>query len=184
MEDRPTTLFGKHDALEASAIDPSDVELTLTVERLRAQENLAGGVVAGLVAALAGAAVWATITAVTNFQVGWMAVGVGFLVGQAVRTVGHGFHQKFGYVGALLALFGCALGNILAVAITVATTQSTAPLLTVVLALAQAPGVWLWLLVKTGSMMDLLFYGLAGYWGYRYSINRVDVATGQVEPRA
>jgi hypothetical protein len=43
------------------------------------------------------------------------------------------------------------------------------------------PGVCLRLLVQTGSPTDLLFYGLAGYCGYKYSINRIVVADGQVE---
>ena len=135
---------------------------------------------AGPAAALAGAAVWAIITALFSFQIGWMAIGVGFLVGYATRSVGHGFHKKFGYAGGILALFGCALGNVLTIAIAVSNSQGI-PLLTVVLTLAQMSGVCLRLLVQTDSPTGQLFYGLAGYCGYRYSINRIVVADGQVE---
>ena len=43
------------------------------------------------------------------------AVGVGFLVGFAVRYFGKGMDQSFGVVGAVWSLLGCGLGNLLAV---------------------------------------------------------------------
>ncbi len=72
------------------------------------------GFMAGLAAAAASAGVWALITIVINYQVVWMAVGVGFLVGWGVRLAGKGTHRAFGIMGALLALSGCAVGNLLA----------------------------------------------------------------------
>ena len=73
------------------------------------------GVVAGVVSALIGAAVWAGITVATEYQIGWMAVAVGFLVGYAVRILGKGLSKNFGYVGAVCALLGCVLGNLLSI---------------------------------------------------------------------
>ena len=52
-----------------------------------AASNLPPGVVAGLGAAIVGAAIWAAITAATDYQIGFMAIGVGFLAGFAVRLV-------------------------------------------------------------------------------------------------
>src|SRR5262245_66169208 len=76
-------------------------------------ENLPLGFMAGLLAAAVGAGLWALITIFVGFQIGWMAVGVGFLVGWAVRVAGKGRHRAFGIMGALLALSGCAVGNLL-----------------------------------------------------------------------
>ena len=67
-------------------------------------ENLPMGFMAGLVAAAVGAGLWALVTIVTGFQIGWMAVGVGFLVGWAVRVAGKGTHRAFGIMGALRTL--------------------------------------------------------------------------------
>src|SRR2546421_9964443 len=67
-------------------------------------ENLPMGFMAGLVAAAIGAGLWALISIITGFQIGWMAVGVGFLVGWAVRLAAKGTHRAFGIMGALLAL--------------------------------------------------------------------------------
>ena len=87
-----------------------------TEQAAPAASNLPLGALAGLGAAIAGAAIWAAITAATEYQIGWMAIGVGFLVGFAVRVVGKGSEASFGVVGAVLALLGCLLGNLLTLA--------------------------------------------------------------------
>src|SRR6266403_1915994 len=76
------------------------------------KQNLAIAIAAGAVAAVIGGIAWAVLTVTTEFQIGYMAVAIGFLVGFAVR-LGDGFDKIFAYVGAILALFGCLLGNAL-----------------------------------------------------------------------
>src|SRR5438045_5880178 len=83
-------------------------------------ENLPMGFMAGLVAAAIGAGLWALVTIITGFQIGWMAVGVGFLVGWAVRVGGKGTHRAFGIMRALLALRGCSGGSLVTNAVVVA----------------------------------------------------------------
>src|SRR5262247_16655 len=105
-------------------VDPA--QLQYAVAQLRAQQNLPAGALAGLAAALLGAAIWAGITYATHFQIGWMAVGVGFLVGIAVRSVGKGIDSVFGIVGAAFSLLGCAVGNLLAVCGVIARQENVA----------------------------------------------------------
>jgi hypothetical protein len=130
-------------------------------------ENLPLGFMAGLVAAVIGAGLWALVTIVTGFQIGWMAVGVGFLVGWAVRMAGKGTHRAFGIMGALLALSGCAFGNLLTILV-LAAQQFGVSLLAVVTRVT--PDVVVNLMQLTFRPMDLLFYGIAIYEGYRFSI--------------
>src|SRR5256885_672553 len=52
--------------------------------------NLLLGFMAGLVAAAVGAALWATITVVTNYQIGWIAIGGRAPRGPPVRAAGQG----------------------------------------------------------------------------------------------
>jgi len=130
-------------------------------------ENLPMGFMAGLVAAAVGAGLWALITIVTTYQIGWMAVGVGFLVGWAVRVAGKGTHSAFGVVGAALALGGCAAGNLLAVML-IAARQFEVPLLAVFTRLT--PDVVYSLMESTFRPMHVLFYFIAIYEGYRFSI--------------
>ena len=130
-------------------------------------ENLPMGFMAGLVAAAVGAGLWALITIVTDFQIGWMAVGVGFLVGWAVRVAGKGTHRAFGIMGALLAFGGCAVGNLLTIVV-IAARHFEIPLLQVFSRLT--PDVVVNLMTLTFKPIDLLFYAIAIYEGYRFSI--------------
>jgi len=48
------------------------------LQEARDNQNLSLGVGGGIAAAVVGAIIWAIITVVTGYQIGWMAVGVGF----------------------------------------------------------------------------------------------------------
>ena len=136
------------------------------VQNLRDEQRFGTGAVAGLAAALIGAFIWGAITAITHYQIGWMAVGVGFLVGYAVRLFGKGVEPRFGYLGAGLALFGCLAGNILAVCLFFSYNFGV-PLFDILGQLT--PSACYELLKTTFSPVDLLFYALAVYEGYRIS---------------
>lgn len=131
--------------------------------------NLALGIAGGAAAAVAGAAIWAAVTVATNMELGIMAIAVGFIVGYAVRTLGKGTDQLFGIVGAVCALFGCVLGN----------------LLSAVAFYAQAKHLPFFQVLTGGNVdflerlmaaffqpMDLLFYGIAIYEGFKFSLVR------------
>jgi hypothetical protein len=152
----------------APAIDPAQLELAL--QKLRAEQNLPLGLVAGLAASLVGAGLWAAISLATNYRIGWMAIGVGFLVGVAVRAAGKGVDPVFAYGGAALSLLGCAAGNLLTGTAIVAGREQVSFLeelakLDVQSAIA--------LFRATFRPMDVLFYGLAGMQGYKLSLRQV-----------
>lgn len=159
-----------------------EAQLQYALGQIRSEQNLTMGAVTGAAGALIGASLWALITVVTKFQIGWMAVGIGFLVGIAIRTFGRGIDKVFGYVGAVLALLGCGVGNLLAVSGTIAAEQNMGffeVLSRLNLQIVQE------LMVATFSPMDVLFYGIAAYEGYKLSIRQLterDIAariTGQ-----
>jgi len=128
---------------------------------------MAKGIVAGLVAALAGAALWAVITVTTNYQIGWMAVGIGYLVGLAVRKFGRGETKVFGVAGALIALLGCLLGNALSI-IGFVSQQENIGFFTILVGLNY--GIMPQVMIESFNPMDALFYGLALYEGFKFSI--------------
>jgi hypothetical protein len=150
------------------AIDPAQTELAM--QGFRSEQNLMMGVAGGAAAALAGAAVWAIITVATDFQIGWMAVGVGFLVGYSVRALGKGIDRQFGIAGASLAFLGCVLGNLLAVCI-MAAKQEKIPVMDILSQLT--PGLAGELMKATFHPLDLLFYGIALYEGYKLSLRQL-----------
>src|SRR5690606_40980371 len=80
-------------------------------EMLRLEQNLPLALLAGVAAAVLGAVLWAIITVATNLQIGYMAVGLGFLVGYTVRFAGKGLDKVFGILGSALSLGGCLLGD-------------------------------------------------------------------------
>ena len=149
-------------------LDQSQVEYVR--QRMAADQNLIMGILAGTVACLIGAGAWAFITVVTGYQIGFMALGVGFLVGAAVRMIGKGVDAPFGVIGAGLSLLGCALGNLFA-ACAILGAQEGVPFFQVLSSLdVSLAGRMLFAFF---SPMDLLFYGLAVYEGYKLSFRQI-----------
>ena len=60
------------------------------LERLRLHQSVGYALLGGCVAMLVSAALWAIISVALNFQIGYMAIGVGLLVGFTVRYFGIG----------------------------------------------------------------------------------------------
>lgn len=77
--------------------------------------TLMAGVYA-VVAAIGGTVVWAIITNLTGYQIGWMAIGMGALVGAGVRF-GGGEGKPAALFAGGLALVGMFLGNLMAASI-------------------------------------------------------------------
>jgi hypothetical protein len=169
MADAPRTVFRQPTAPSAAVPAASRTVVAPPARPVPAvgTQNLPMGLVAGLAAAAVGAAVWALVTVLTEFQIGWMAVGVGFLVGWAVRLAGKGSTPVFGVVGAALALGGCLAGNLLTICI-VGARQLNLSVTEMIARLT--PALTRDLMWETSGPIDLLFYALALYAGYRYSI--------------
>jgi hypothetical protein len=132
------------------------------------EPNVMMGALAGLVAALIGAVLWAVVTVATKMQLGIMALGVGLLVAWAVRSFGKGSSQTFSILGAVFALAGCVLGNLLTACGFVAAEANVAVSVIVAKVLAN-PALAMDLLQRSFDGMDLLFYALAAYEGYRFA---------------
>lgn len=146
-----------------TAVD-SGSTLTVAVPR---SSNLMLAVLGAAVASVVGAAVWGGVTYATGYQIAYVAIAVGFLVGFTVRSLGHGATPPFGVVGGAFSLFGCALGNLLGVVGFLAKETedsyfATLGNLNVEVAVE--------LMKFTFSPMDLLFYGIAAFCGFKYSM--------------
>lgn len=139
---------------------------------IKSKQNLPMAIVGGLAASIVAAVVWAIITYATGYQIGFMAIGVGILVGFAVNFFGKGMTTSFGIVGALFALFGCILGNLLTAVIAAYSLEGVS-FLQIVMTFLTSPGVALEIMKETFSPIDLLFYGIAVYEGYRFSFRRI-----------
>lgn len=155
---------------DEQAVQVDEVKLQHFLQNARDNQNLAMGIAGGAGAAFLGACIWALITHLTGFQIGWMAVGVGFMVGFAVRYFGRGIDKVFGIVGALLSLIGCLAGNLFAVCAVLA-EQENMQVMDVVSQLDL--DLMIELMTATFSPIDLLFYGIGIYEGYKYSFRKI-----------
>ena len=129
-------------------------------------ENLITGGLAGLAAALVGAGTWAAVTYFTNYQIGFMAIGVGYLVGVTMRKYGHGCSNGFGVLAAVLAVLGCVAGNLLS-ACAFAADGLHVPMMAILGKMT--PSIALSVLQEGFSPIDALFYFLAVSAAYRNS---------------
>ena len=131
------------------------------------EKKLLLGGFAGLAAAIIGAIIWAVVTVTTKYQIGFMALGVGALVGFALR-IGNG-GRVFGVLGAFLALFGCILGNYLSLIAFASTEQHVAffTMLNSADVTKVISAMW-----EDFVSASILFYALAAYEGYKFSAIR------------
>ncbi len=148
----------------------TDYQAQMVLDVLRSEQNLVNGIAAGLFSSVVGAGIWAGIAIMSEYQIGWIAVAIGFAVGYSVRLAGKGLDRIFGIVGGVLALAGCALGNLGIVIYYVALAEGVEfmevlPILD--------PTIAFDLLASTFEIMDLLFYAIAAYFGYKYAFRQV-----------
>ena len=130
-------------------------------------------VIGGLLGAFAGLAIWATFAPATHWLTGLMAIAMGPLVGAGVRTLGHGLERPYGYLGAAISLFACVLGSALSACI-VAAEQEGLPLH---MALKEIdPETIPDLLVTTFDPVNVLFYLVAMFEGYYFSLRKITEA--------
>ena len=131
------------------------------------RQNFVMGALAGAVAAAVGAGLWALITVLTHYQIGFMALGVGFLVGWSVRGFGRGSTPIYSWTGAGLSLAGCVAGNLLTACV-LAAQQMDLPLVDVLQRLTLDISVQL--ITETFHPMDVLFYAIAVYQGFKFAV--------------
>ena len=131
------------------------------------EKKLLLGGFAGLAAAIIGAIIWAVVTVTTKYQIGWMALGVGALVGFALR-IGNG-GKAFGILGAFLALFGCILGNYFSL-IAFASVEEHVGFFTMLN--NSDSGKVMSALWDDFLSTSVLFYAIAVYEGYKFSTFR------------
>jgi hypothetical protein len=156
--------------------ESSITESAPAVEELNFESNLFLGLVGGGVAMLISAILWGTITYFTEYQISWMAIGVGFFVGFAVNRLGKGNTLIYGISAAVLSLVGCILGNFLFYNGILA-KEWEVPFFDVLFAILLQPEAILEIFIVAFDFMDLLFYGIAAYVGFRMATSEIKSKT-------
>jgi hypothetical protein len=166
-QDNTTLAVNKNTIDTQTSIDPA------VIEELKASQSLTGAVLGGILGATLGAALWSIVTAVTKYQIGFLALGIGVLTGFLVRKLGHGLERHYGYIGAAFSFLGCLIGNIIAVLIMISYQESIS--FSTLLQLLDF-NILTGIIRDTFSARGLLFYVIAIIEGYKFSfITRDDV---------
>ena len=148
-------------------------EMADFIAKAKLEQRLPLGIIAGAAAALLMAVVWAAITVATKYQIGYMAIAVGLVVGFAVRFAGKGIDMIFGISGAVFALLGCFIGNFLSqVGFTANAFEIT---YFEAFKILSEPSVFVEVMKEAFHPMDVLFYGFAIYEGYRFSFRNLEM---------
>ena len=139
-------------------------------ERLKAEQNFPMAVLGGVLASIICVFIWTIITVATKYQISYMAMGVGVAVGFTIQKFGKGLTPVYGILGAGLALIACFCGNIISYTCFIADQYESYSYLEAISNLNW--DISMSIAIETFQPMDVLFYGLAIYTGYMFSIKR------------
>lgn len=153
----------------------SNIEVILSLpleikEKFRLHQDLVNAIIGGFFLSIISALIWAFVTVAAEYQIGYMAIGVGLLVGMGVRFFGAGIDQVYGLLGGFFALLGCLLGNLFSQVGFVANAQSLGYLEILMLLDMET---FLLILEESFTPMDLVFYGIAIYEGYKFAFRPI-----------
>lgn len=136
------------------------------LEKYRSEQNLPAAIGTGVLVGFIGALLWAAITVATGYQIGYMAIAIGAGVGISMRVFGKGMDQIFGISGAIIAIVSCLLGNFFSIVGYNANAEGVGyfEALGMIDVSLIIPA-----MTETFSGMDLFFYAIAGYEGYKFA---------------
>jgi len=136
------------------------------INSFKAEQDFPKALIVGIAVGVLGAILWAAITVATEYQIGYMAIAIGAAVGFSMRYIGKGIDQIFGVSGAIIAVLSCVLGNFFSIIGFVANSEGFGYFETLMLF---DYSMFFSIMGETFSFMDLFFYGIAGYEGYKFA---------------
>ncbi|MHB1278752.1 MAG: hypothetical protein ACYC1Q_10170 [Bacteroidia bacterium] len=160
---------GPREGSNYESVPATGGSMILSKEQLaefRLEQNLNFAIITGVLTSIIGGLVWALITVTTEYQIGYMAVGIGALVGLGIRYAGRGIDPVYSYLGAGFALFGCLLGNFLSV---IGFLSEELGITWMAVLNAVDFSLLIDFMAESSSPIDLLFYGIAVYEGFRFA---------------
>jgi len=133
-------------------------------------KKLSTGILAALVGAVTGAGLWAALVTVSDYKVGYAAVGVGALAGFLAGRFG-GADPRLPFIAAAIGLVGCLLGDLITDAHAVSVALSSQGLsisgFEVLRKMLENPSDG-WDIYTTGfAGMDVAFYAFAAVAAFR-----------------
>jgi len=169
-------------AQEAPQFHVDENVIKAKIEQIKGEQNLGKGIIGGLVGGLIGAVLWSVVTYLTGYQIGFMAIVVGFLVGLGIRIKGNGIDRVFGIAGGVIAFLSVALGNFL---VSLGFLAKFMEMGYFEIMLRFNYSLTFTFMREMFTFMDVVFYAIAIYAGYRFSFRKVskeELLEGAVRP--
>jgi hypothetical protein len=138
------------------------------------------GIAVAVAAAVVGAIAGAVITVSTNHRIGIVPVGIGFLVGLAIERFGGG-DRRLPIAGAVIAVFGCLLGDLFADAHILGGDPGFSGTFD---ALGHPHALWSFY-TDAFRLFDALFYAIAAWAGFSFGqrgLRRAQAAAAAQQP--
>jgi len=157
--------------MDKGSLPPGVPTAVPTIDSLDNRPNYLLGIIGGVIAMLVGAIIWGLISYFTEYQIGWMSIGVGALVGFTIQKLSKGNSITFGIIAGLLSLVGCLLGNLFFYCGAIAREYGV-DFFEVLFTFLGDPETLFELFKTAFSYMDLLFYVIAIYTGFRTAFKR------------
>jgi len=164
----PGAATGKGAKRDWRNIPPADALPNIPAEKAGPQPSLLFGIIGGAVGAAVGAVIWGLFTAITKWEIGWIAIAIGALTGLGVRTFGNGHDPRFGAAGAILAGLGCFAGNVLAVYFMAVSLRPD-----LAGRILQHIDILIRVMGDNMNVIDGLFYLIAIYEGFKFAMRPV-----------
>jgi len=129
------------------------------------------GISLAILLGILSAIIWATITQLTGFSVGYAAIGVGFMVSLGFSIAGKGTNSRMGIISGAIAFFSILLGESLSLLIELSNYWEVSLFETIVT--VNYFEIFKYLFESIGAI-DILFYILAISTAYKYSFLKID----------
>ncbi len=162
---------------------PKQARLSEHLQELKSHENLTYAIVGGLLISLIGAILWAVMTVLTEYQIGFMAIALGLLVGYGIRFFGAGTTVTYSVIGAIYSLLACVWGNLFGQVGFIANAEMLGYFETLTYLDLDTT---VEIMSTSFNPMDIIFYGIAVYEGYRFSTRPIpisEVTKGDLRPQ-
>lgn len=172
--------------MEENRVPIKQSEYNEMLEKLNSESRPGLGIVAGSLLGIVGAILWAVVVKLTGYNIGIVAIGVGYLVSEGFVRAGRGTNKTIGIVAGIIALLSIFLGEILTMFVLIAEYWDMTLVETVQnIYISKLPQ----LVVESTEPFSLVFYFIAISYAYKrsfideYSLNVMiepDQTSGEV----
>lgn len=149
------------------------------VEKLNSESRTGLGIIFGLLLGVIGAILWAVVVKVTGYNIGIVAIGVGYLVSEGFVRTGRGTKKSIGIIAGVIALISIFLGEMLTMIVLIAEYWDMSILEAVQnMYISKLP----MLVIESTEPISIVFYLIAVRYAYQRSFINENNFNVMIEP--